>query len=445
MKDITKKLLDINKFESLTQVQEDVLKYLDSNRDLIVLAPTGTGKTHAFLLSILEKVDFSKASLQAIILSPTRELAMQTYDFAKKIYDVEQGVNIDLAIGGMDNSRLKTKLEKQPQILISTPGKMLDILTWNALRVDTLKLMIIDEMDMMFDYGFVDDINKIASSVLDSVQFMLLSATLPKGLDVFIKNYLHNPITIESKDEAFAPKIEHILIHRRHKSIEESVLDVLTKINPSVAIVFANTKKQVADIAGYLQSYGVECVEIHGDLSDRERKQIITRIRNQHVRYIVATDLAARGIDLPEISHVINANIPGHDLSFYTHRAGRTGRTGRDGYCISLIDDHDQKDIVRLFKQGINFTFKRVQKNSIADTRPFIHLEKRQRGQLDPEIRAQLRRKNVKVKPGYKRKHKAQVEKAMQQKKRKFIQDDIRRQKKERAVERQRRLFDDED
>lgn len=444
MKEKTFDLLKINNFETLTKVQEDVLNELEKSRDLIVLAPTGTGKTHAFLFSILERVNFNESNLQAIILSPTRELAMQTFDFSKKILEVEPKANIDLAIGGMDNARLERKLQNNPHILITTPGKLLDVLNWNTLRLDTLKLLIIDEMDMMFDYGFVDDINKIASHFLDSTQFMLFSATLPKGLDVFIKKFLHNPIQIESQGQDFAPQIEHILIHRRHRSLDESVLDVLTAINPSIAIVFANTRQQVSELATYLKSYGLECVEIHGDLSDRERKQVVTRIRSKHIQYIVATDLAARGIDLPEISHVINANIPSHDLSFYTHRAGRTGRTGRDGYCISLVNDEDQKAIDRLMRQGITFTYKRVSNNSLIDTRVFFRFEKRSRGQLDPEITTKLRRKNVKVKPGYKKKHKAKIEKAMKHKRRKMIQDDIKRQKKERAKARQRKLYDKE-
>lgn len=444
MKEKTFDLLKINNFETLTKVQEDVLNELEKSRDLIVLAPTGTGKTHAFLFSILERVNFNESNLQAIILSPTRELAMQTFDFSKKILEVEPKANIDLAIGGMDNARLERKLQNNPHILITTPGKLLDVLNWNKLRLDTLKLLIIDEMDMMFDYGFVDDINKIASHFLDSTQFMLFSATLPKGLDVFIKKFLHNPIQIESQGQDFAPQIEHILVHRRHRSLDESVLDVLTAINPSIAIVFANTRQQVSELATYLKSYGLECVEIHGDLSDRERKQVVTRIRSKHIQYIVATDLAARGIDLPEISHVINANIPSHDLSFYTHRAGRTGRTGRDGYCISLVNDEDQKAIDRLMRQGITFTYKRVSNNSLIDTRAFFRFEKRSRGQLDTEITTKLRRKNVKVKPGYKKKHKAKIEKAMKHKRRKMIQDDIKRQKKERAKARQRKLYDKE-
>lgn len=439
MNELNKQFFEMNGFESLTSVQEDVLNNINQKRDLIVLAPTGTGKTHSFLFSILEKIEVSQNQTQAIILAPTRELAMQIFEFSKKILKIEPQIRIDLVIGGMDNTRLKSKVERQPHILIATPGKLLDVFSWSLLRLDTIKLLIIDEMDMMFDYGFVDEINAIASHLQDHTRFMLFSATLPQGLQPFIKKYLHSPLQIESKEARFEPKISHVLVHRRHLSIEEGVLDVLTSINPLLAIVFANTKEDVISIAKYLRDYGIDTVEIHGDVSDRGRKQVVSRIRSGTVRYIVATDLAARGIDLPEISHVINANIPHHDLSFYTHRAGRTGRTGRDGYCISLVTDKDQNSISRLLKQNFEFKYMRVRNNTLVEARSFFNFEKRSKS-FDSEIAAKVSRKNVKVKPGYKKRHKREVEKLMAKKKREVIRKDIRRQKKERAIERQRSL-----
>ncbi len=442
MKDITKQLMKINHFKNLTSVQEDVLHHAELNEDLIVLAPTGTGKTHAFLFSILERINLEEETLQAVILAPTRELAMQILDFTQTVRKVDGRFKAELAIGGMDTKRLTTRLEKQPHVLIATPGKLLDVLGLSILRLDTVKLLIIDEMDMMFDYGFIEDINDIASRFLDTTRMMLFSATLPNGLNHFIKKYLKNPVQIKSEDKQFEPKIEHYLIHRRHLALEEGVLDVLSSINPSLAIVFANTKEQVSHIARYLREYGINSVEIHGGVEDRQRTQIVKRIRTGQVRYIIATDLAARGIDLPEISHVINANIPTHDLSFYTHRAGRTGRTGRDGYCISLVDDTDQNAISRLINNNIQFKFKRVHNNQIQDARSFFNFERRSR-KLDQEVVNKLKRKKVKVKPGYKKKHKQKIEKLMQQKRREVIRQDIRRQKKERALERQQRMKED--
>lgn len=439
MKQITQDFMKVNHFKELTQVQEDVLKVINRKEDLIVLAPTGSGKTHSFLFSILETINPAEATTQAIILAPTRELAMQIYDFSHRIQEVDARFKIELAIGGMDNKRLQSKLESQPHLLVTTPGKFLDVLSWSVVRLDTVKMIVIDEMDMMFDYGFVEDIDAIASRFQNETRFMLFSATLPKGLNQFIKKYLTRPIQIEAKETRFQPNIAHYLIQRKHLSLEEGVLEVLSAINPSLVIVFSNTKDQVSSIARYLREYGIDSVEIHGDVSDRQRTQIVKRIRTGQVQYIIATDLAARGIDLPEISHVVNANIPTHDLSFYTHRAGRTGRTGRDGICISLVDESDQNAISRLIQNNIEFKFKRIINGQINDARPFFSFERRTR-KLDQEVVNKLKRKKVKVKPGYKKKHKAQIEKLMQKKKREVIKQDIRRQKKERNKDRQERL-----
>ena len=303
--------------------------------------------------------------------------------------------------------------------------------------MDYIKAFIVDEADMMLDYGFIEEVNTIASRIKDDAVFMLFSATIPQGLRAFIKKYLKDPIEIVSEEEVLKPRIEHILINQRHRDMNEAVLDVLGSINPLLAIVFTNTKTQATEIAAYLRDYGIDCVEIHGDVSDRGRKQVISRIHSKKVRYIVATDLAARGIDLPEISHVINAGLPTHDLDFYTHRTGRTGRSGREGFAISIVGPKDQSSVTRLMKTGVNFEYKRIRDGQLDDVRPWYNIQKRTK-QLDPEVVQILNRKNVKVKPGYKKKRKREIESLMQKKRRDMIRNEIREQKKERAKERQR-------
>ncbi|QIK57644.1 DEAD/DEAH box helicase [Erysipelothrix sp. HDW6A] len=436
MNHLNQELFRKNHFKQLTSVQEKVLKEIPKKRDLIVRSQTGTGKTHAFLFAINELLDVESQQTQAIIIAPTRELAMQIYDFAKVMQEINNQIDITLAIGGMENSKLKPKLAKQPHIVISTPGKFIDILGWNTLRLDTVKAVVIDETDMMLDYGFIDEVDTIASRIQDHAIFMLYSATIPQGLRSFVKKYLHNPIEIFSEEEVLKPRITHILVNQRHRDMNESVLDVLTAINPLLAIVFANTKTQAKEIAEYLRDYGIDCVEIHGDVSDRGRKQVVSRIHSKKIRYIVATDLAARGIDLPEISHVINAGMPGHDLDFYTHRTGRTGRSGREGYAISIVGDKDQSAVNKLLKTGIQFQFKRVKDGVLEDARPFYAVQKRTK-KLDPEVVQVLNRKNQKVKPGYKKKRKQEIESMMQRKRRDMIRAEIRDQKKARAKARQ--------
>lgn len=430
--------MKIMRFKELTRVQEDVLKQITKKRDLIVQSATGTGKTHAFLFAIAESIDFDKQQTQAVILAPTRELAMQTLDFAKDMQKIDDRITMDLAIGGMENSRLEKKLGQQPHIIISTPGKFLDVLSWNTVRLDTVEFLILDEMDMMLDYGFVEDVNKIASRFKNEANMLLFSATLPQAMRVFINKYLRNPIEILAKqDEIMKPRIEHILVNHRHRDLNDELLNLLTSINPLLAIIFCNTKLQAAETATFLRDYGIECLEIHGDLKDRRRKQVIREIKHAKVQYIVATDLAARGIDLPEISHVINLGLPGHDLSFYTHRAGRTGRSGREGYAISLVSNKEESSIRKLMKEGIQFQYKRIGKDGLEDARAFIQTRQKQES-TDPAIVQILNRKDKKVKPGYKKKRKQQIEQIKNQKRRSQIQDEIRKQKKERAKEKQR-------
>ncbi len=437
MNELNKAFQRHNRFKELTTVQTEVLKAMPKKRDLIVKSDTGTGKTHAFLFAILEVLEIEKQETQAIILAPTRELAMQIDRFAKEIQAIESSITVDLAIGGMDNTRLKRKLEKQPQILISTPGKMQELINESVIRLDTVKVLVIDETDMMLDYGFISEVDQIASRMMDKTIFMLYSATIPTGLKAFIKKYLTRPIEIDGKDEqALKPRIEHILVNQRHRSDEEAVLDVLTSISPLLAIVFTNTKQAAISVSNYLREYGIECVEIHGDVSDRGRKQVVKKIQAKKVRYIVATDLAARGIDLPEISHVINVGLPSHDLSFYTHRSGRTGRSGREGMAISLVGPKDQSSVVRLMKQGYTFSYKRIKEGVLEDVRPFYNLVKRTK-QLDSDVAQILNRKDIKVKPGYKKARKRQIENLMNQKRRQMIRAEIREQKKARAKEKQ--------
>lgn len=442
MNELNQKFQQHNRFKELTSVQTQVLKEIPKKRDLIVKSDTGTGKTHAFLFAILELLEVEKQETQAIILAPTRELAMQIDRFAKEIQAVEPRVTVDLAIGGMDNTRLKKKLERQPQILISTPGKMQELINEAVIRLDTVKVLVIDETDMMLDYGFITEVDQIASRLLDKTIFMLYSATIPAGLKVFIKKYLKRPIEIDGKDEqALKPRIEHILINQRHRSDEDAVLDVLSGITPLLAIVFTNTKQAAIKVAAYLREYGIDCVEIHGDVSDRGRKQVVKKIQANKVRYIVATDLAARGIDLPEISHVINVGLPSHDLSFYTHRTGRTGRSGREGTAISLVGSTDQSSVVRLMRQGYKFEYRRIRDGVLEAARPFYNLEKRVK-ELDPDVVQILNRKDVKVKPGYKKARKREIENLMTRKRRAMIRADIRDQKKTRAKEKQKITYE---
>lgn len=421
-------------FESLSLVQEKVLAHANDRDDLIITSATGTGKTHAFLFAIMERLDIQLMQTQAIILAPTRELAMQIMDFAKAMQTIDHNLTLALAIGGMDNTRLEKEIEKQPHIIIATPGKFMDVLTWNRLRLDFVEICIIDEMDMMFDYGFIEDIDHIASHLQNETNIYLFSATLPKGLQNFVRKYLRSAQVIDvPTDERLKPRINHYLINTRHREPNKQLLELITTINPLLCVVFANTIEEVESAADFLKSYGLACVSFHGDLESRRRKQILREIENQQVQYVVASDLAARGIDLPEISHVINLGLPSHDLDFYMHRAGRTGRSGREGYAMSLVSKSDEVAIKKLMERGIEFEFKQISKDGLVDARSFVSIDKPQFKQsYDPEIAQIVARKKKKVKPGYKKKQQQEIDRLNKRRRRLEYREMQRANKKKR-------------
>lgn len=430
MNKINQKLFDFNQFERLTAVQAAVLEHAhDKKRDLIVQAETGTGKTHAFLFTLLENIDPDLKQTQAFIIAPTRELAMQIADFAKPIMDLDDRYSIYLAIGGMDGERLSQRLAKNPQIIIATPGKLLDLLKQNILRLDTVRFCILDEMDMILDYGFLPDIDMIARYLSKDVRYLLFSATYPSRLKSFFKKYLRHPLEIKTSEVKLAPQIEHILINQRHRDPNDVVLDIINHLSPLLAIIFTNTIKEADELYAYLRSYDVSCLLIHGDLETRRRRQILKQIQSGAVRYLVATDLAARGWDMPEVSHVINLNLPRHDLSFYAHRAGRTGRSGRTGECISIVNDKDRSALDSLKAQGISFAYKRISAKGFEEARPFM--TKRSKPPVyDSEVAQILNRKKIKVKPGYKKKRKQELDRLMARRRRQMIKASINEQKK---------------
>lgn len=428
-------IMELEHFKKLTPIQEQVLNRKNKNRDLIGISSTGSGKSHAFFMSIFEKLDFEKNEVQAVISAPTRELAYQLHDRCKKIAS-HFGVRVRLITGGMDK---KGASELVPQIVIGTPGRMKDLfLQEKTLRLDTAKMVIIDEADMTLEFGFLEDVDMILSKMEEKVQLMVFSATIPEGLQPFLRKYLYDPELIQiNTDEEFQSDVSHYLVPCKHKSYGEKLLDVLPAIQPYVCLIFANTTEQASVIAETMRNHGYDLVELHSGLESRERKQAIKMIQSQKKSYIVASDIASRGIDLEGITHVISCGFP-KDLKFYIHRAGRTGRAKRDGQCIALYQLSDQKSIDSLMKHGIEFIHKDVKNNEWIDLKPIVSSKPKKNDPLKDEIAKIVKKKNKKVKPNYKKKQKQEIERLHRKQRRAMIKKDIQRQKKERAMEKQR-------
>lgn len=402
-------------FYEPTEIQERLMPAVLKGESAIGQSQTGTGKTHSYVLPMLQKVNVSKQEVQAIITAPTRELATQIHQEVLKVTEhCAEGEEITarLYIGGTDKQRTIEKLKTQPQIVVGTPGRINDLIKEHALFVHTAPMLIVDEADLMLDMGFLEDVDQIASRMPEKLQMLVFSATIPEKLKPFLKKYMENPkyIQIEPK-QVTAAKIEHRLLPSRHRNKVNLVHDALIQFNPYLAIVFTNTKKKADEVADGLMSKGLKVGRIHGDLNPRERKKMMKQIMDLEYQYIIATDLAARGIDIQGISHVINYELP-TDLDFYIHRVGRTARAGHSGIALTIYTPSDEDALNRLEKMGVEFSHVDLNKGEWVELDDRNKRKNRQRQTDDTDKKAQsLVKKPKKVKPGYKRKMKWEMDK----------------------------------
>lgn len=438
LKDTTAKMININHFVIPTEIQRAVIPVACKGKDIIGISATGTGKTHAFLVPIMEQVDPSKPYVQAVITVPTRELAIQLYERSKVMQEADPNLQVRLITGGMEKSRMNDSLKVQPHVIIGTPGRIRDLfLQEQTLLLQHVKILVVDEADMTLEFGFLEDIDLVASRMSKGLQMMSFSATIPEGLKPFLKKYMTNPVTVQIKsDQLFQPRIEHVLIPCKHLSYEEALIELLPAFQPYVCLIFANTREQAAATAKTLRDHNYGVIELHGDLSPRERTKAMKQLMKLDKAYIVASDVAARGIDIDGVSHVISMGFP-KELDYYIHRSGRTGRSGKEGICYALYQDSDEPMIKALQKRGISFHHRRYKNGSWLELKPKNAKKVKADDPLSAEINKIVKRKKQKVKPGYKAKRKQEVEKLKRKAKRALIQQDIQRQKKERAKAKQ--------
>ena len=434
LKDTTKQFIELNGFKELSEVQKEVLKYSGSRKDIIALSKTGTGKTHAYLIPIMEMINPVSDKTQVLISLPTRELAYQVNQNAQLMKEVFPDLRIQLLAGGTDKQRSIDKMEKTPHIVIGTPGRIKDLFVSNALRVDFVQLFVIDEADMTLEYGFLEDIDAVFSHMVKDPQVMCFSATFPDELNSFVKKYLNNPKILRVEDKKRDPRIRHILVNCKHKNKKEKLYDILKGFNPYVCLIFANSKKEADETYEYLNEKGIKALLLHGGLDSRSRQKAIKDLQSKKYSYVIASDVASRGIDIDGISHVVSMGLP-KQLQFYMHRAGRTGRNEKDGTCYLLYKEEDIPQIKQLNKKGINFIALDYKKGQWSDTNN--PTKKRQvKTHIDEkEIVKTLYRKKEKVKPNYKKKKNREVEKIKRKKRREFIQSKIKEERKQRYKE----------
>lgn len=407
-------------FKQPTEVQERLIPVIQAGRSVVGQSQTGTGKTHTFLLPIFNQLDLEQQNVQAVITAPSRELATQIYQAAKQLADFSgEEISIMNFVGGTDKVRQVERLAtKQPHIVIGTPGRILDLVTSGDLLIHTTQVMVVDEADMTLDLGFLADVDQIAGRMPDNLQMLVFSATIPEKLRPFLRKYMNNPLIEEIKPKTvISETIDNWLISTKGKDVNQIIYQLLTIGHPYLAIVFANTKQRVDEISQYLKNQGLSVATIHGDILPRERKRVMKQIQNLDFQYVVATDLAARGIDIEGVSHVINAEIP-DDLEFFIHRVGRTGRNQLPGTAITLYEPSDERKINEIEALGITFKPKEIKNDEVVDSYDRNRRQKREkkRDELDTTLIGLVKKKKKKIKPGYKKQIQREIEKSNKQK-----------------------------
>lgn len=428
-------------FKKPTKVQSAVIPKLLIGDNVVVQAATGSGKTHAYLIPILNMIDETAPVTQAVVTAPSRELANQLYKVARQLRDAANlNISIEYLGGGNDRARQIAKAENNaPQLIIATPGRLHDFVSKKVINLDKVKAFVIDEADMTLDMGFLHDMDEVMAKLPKDAILSAFSATIPVKLENFLRKYMAKPEFIVIDNPAvIAPTIQNDLIDVGSKDKKELLYKLLTMGQPYLALVFANTKKTVDELTHYLESQGLKVAKIHGGITERERKRIIRQVREGQYQYVVASDLAARGIDVPGVSLVINYEIP-KELEFVIHRIGRTGRNNLPGHAITLIYDDEMADVEDLEKLGIHFDFKEIKNGELVERTHHHRRENRRvRSQkLDTRMVGMVKKAKKKRKPGYKKKIQEAIKKDRQQKRKLEERHLVRKAKRKRKRERE--------
>jgi ATP-dependent RNA helicase DeaD len=323
-------------FEEATPIQEGTIKFGLEGRDIIGQAQTGTGKTAAFGIPLIEKIDPKNSNIQALIIAPTRELAVQV---SEEIYKIGQDKRVKIlsVYGGQEIGRQIRALKNGPHVIVGTPGRILDHINRRTLKLDNVQTLVLDEADEMLNMGFIEDINTILESVPPERQTLLFSATMPAPIRKIAEKFMKNPemVKIQSK-EMTVENIEQFYV----KALEREKFDVLSRVinvhQPELAIIFGRTKRRVDELSQALSIRGYLAEGIHGDLSQSKRMSVLKQFKENKIDILVATDVAARGLDISGVTHVYNYDIP-QDPESYVHRIGRTGRAGKKGMAITFV------------------------------------------------------------------------------------------------------------
>ncbi|AIT60809.1 DEAD/DEAH box helicase [Corynebacterium doosanense] len=342
-------------FEQPSPIQEQTIPLLMEGRDVVGLAQTGTGKTAAFALPILARLDTKVRAPQALVLAPTRELALQSADSFQSFADHLGGIQILPIYGGQAYGIQLSGLRRGAQIIVGTPGRVIDHLQKGSLDISNLKYLVLDEADEMLNMGFQEDVERILEDTPDSKQVALFSATMPNGIRKISRQYLNDPIEVQVKTETrTATNITQSYIYTAHRNKLDAITRILEVTEFEGMIVFVRTKHETEELAEKLRARGFSAAAINGDIAQNQRERTVDQLKDGRLDILVATDVAARGLDVDRISHVLNYDIP-NDTESYVHRIGRTGRAGRKGEAILFVTPRERR-MLRAIERATNAT-----------------------------------------------------------------------------------------
>ena len=332
-----------------TPVQEKAIPAIFKGRDVIAKSQTGTGKTLAYLLPLVQRIQTERDEVQALILTPTRELSKQVFDVLKPLASV-RGVDAADVIGGRTIENQIQKLKRNPHVIIGTPGRLLDHIRRRTLNLSAVKMVILDEADQMLAAGFREDIEALVDQTPKKRQFILLSATMTEDTVRLARKYMTNPERIDVAEKETASTVEQRIYETTKEHKLPLLIRHLKEMNPFMSVVFCNTKDEAHRLAERLaEETDIVVEELHGDMSQGQRNQVIRRFEKMEIQVLVASDVAARGLDVDGITHVFNFGIP-RNLEYYVHRIGRTGRAGTHGIAITYVTPEDGALLRRLEK-----------------------------------------------------------------------------------------------
>jgi ATP-dependent RNA helicase DeaD len=361
--------LQKNNVTTPTPIQEKAIPAVMEHLDVIAQAQTGTGKTLAFILPIIEKFDFDKKNIQALIVTPTRELALQITEEVRKLIRHIEGISVLPVYGGQDVEKQLNKLRKNVGIVVGTPGRILDHIGRGTIDLSQLDTLVLDEADQMLHIGFLKEVEMIIKETPKSRQTLLFSATMPDEIKTLAKKHMKNPqyISVERK-QGPAKSVEQLAVFVNDRAKQSTLVEMIKEYQPYLAVIFCRTKRRVSKLYEALVPYGFTCDELHGDLSQAKREKVMKRFRDSEFQLLIATDVAARGLDVEGVTHVFNYDIP-EDADSYVHRIGRTGRAGEKGLAVTFYSPA-QKDQLALIEKELNIRLPKQNIGNVIDRDP---------------------------------------------------------------------------